>query len=55
MDGEQIEAVKDFVFLGLKITSNGDCQPEIKRRLALGRTTMGRLTNVWKDREETSQ
>ena len=40
IDGEKVEAVTDFIFLGSKITSRGDCSHEIKRRLLLGRKTM---------------
>ena len=40
IDGEKVEAVKDFIFLGSKITADGDCNQEIKRHLLLGRKTM---------------
>ena len=44
MDGETMKAVSDFIFLGSKITADGDCSHEIKRRLLLGRKVM---TNCW--------
>ena len=40
IDGEKVESVEDFIFLGPKITANGDCSHEIKRRLLLGRKAM---------------
>ena len=40
IDGETVETVPDFIFLGLKITADGDCSHEIKRRLLLGRKAM---------------
>ena len=40
IEGEKVEAVKDFFFLGCKITANGDCSHEIKRQLLLGRKAM---------------
>ena len=40
IDGETVETVRDFIFLGSKITADGDCSHEIKRRLLLGRTAM---------------
>ena len=40
IDGEKMETVTDFIFLGLKITADGDCSHEIKRRLLLGRKAM---------------
>ena len=40
IDGQTIETVTDFIFLGFKITANGDCSHEIKRRLLLGRKAM---------------
>ena len=42
-DGTEVEAVTDFIFLGSKITANGDCSHEIKRRLLLGRKAMTNL------------
>ena len=44
IDGETMETVTDFIFLGSKITANGDCSHEIKRRLLLGRKAMTNLT-----------
>ena len=46
IDGETMETVIDFLFLGSKITANGDCSHEIKRRLLLGRKTMTNLGSV---------
>ena len=46
IDGEAIETVRDFIFLGSKITADGDCSHEIKRRLLLGRKAMANLDNV---------
>ena len=43
IDGEKVETVKDFIFLGSKITIDGDCSPEIKRCLLLGRKAMTNL------------
>ena len=43
IDGETMETVRDFIFLGSKITADGDCSHEIKRRLILGRKTMSNL------------
>ena len=51
-DGERVEAVTDFIFLGSKITADDDCSHEIKRFLLLGRKTMTNLDNVLKS--ETS-
>ena len=48
IDGERMETVTDFIFLGLKITADGDCNHEIKRRLLLGRKAMTNLNNVLK-------
>ena len=50
IDGETVETVSDFIFLGSKITANGDCSHEIKRRLLLGRTVMNNLDSVLKSR-----
>ena len=50
-DGETIEAVTDSIFLGSKITVDGDCSHEIKRRLFLGRKAMTNLDNVLKSRD----
>ena len=53
IDGETIETVKDFIFLGSKITADGDCSYEIKRRLLLGRKAMTKLDNILKSRDIT--
>ena len=53
MDGEEIEAVTDFIFLGSKININGDCTHEIKRRLLLGRKAMENLDHTLKSRDIT--
>ena len=50
IDGETMETVRDFIFLGSKITPNGDCSYEIKRRLLLGRKAMTNLDSVLKSR-----
>ena len=50
IDGETMETVTDFIFLGSKITANGDCSHEIKRRLLLGRKAMTKLDNIKKQR-----
>ena len=52
-DGETMETVRDFVFLGSKITADGDCSHEIKRRLLLGRKAMTNLDSVLKSRDIT--
>ena len=49
-DGETMETVTDFIFLGSKITADGDCSHEIKRHLLLGRKTMTNLDNILKSR-----
>ena len=54
MDGEKMETVADFIFLGSKITADGDCSHEIKRCLLLGRKAMTNLYNVLKSRDITS-
>ena len=51
IDGETKETVTDFIFLGSKITPDGDCSHEIKRRLLLGRKTMTNLNNILKSRD----
>ena len=51
--GETVEAVSDFIFLGSKITADGDCGHEIKRRLLLGRKVMTNLDNILKSRDIT--
>ena len=53
IDGETIETVIDFIFLGPKITEDGDCSHEIKRCLLLGRNTMTNLDSVLKSRDIT--
>ena len=53
MDGETVEIVSDFIFLGSKITADGDCSHEIKRRLLLGRKVMTNLDNILKSRDTT--
>ena len=52
-DGETVETVTDFIFLGSKITADGDCSHEIKRRLLLGRNVMTNLDNMLKSRDIT--
>ena len=53
IDGETVETVSDFIFLGSKITADGDCSHEIKRRLLLGRKVMTNLDSVLKSRDIT--
>ena len=53
VDGEIVEAVSDFISLGSKITADGDCSHEIKRRLLLGRKVMTNLDNILKSRDIT--
>ena len=53
IDGETVETVSDFIFLGSKITADGDCSHEIKRRLLLGRKVMTNLDSIFKSREVT--
>ena len=53
INGEKVEAVTDFIFLGSKITVDGDCSYEIKRRLLLGRKAMTALDSVLKSRDIT--
>ena len=50
-DGETLETVTDFLFLGSKITADGDCSHEIKRRLLLGRKAMTHLDSILKSRD----
>ena len=50
IDGETMETVTDFIFLGSKITADGDCSHEIKRRLLLGRKVMTKLDSIFKSR-----
>ena len=53
IDGETVETVSDFIFLGSKFTADGDCSPEIKRRLLLGRKVMTNLYSILKSRDIT--
>ena len=53
IDGETMEPVRDFIFLGSKITADGDCSHEIKRRLLLGRKAMINLDSILKSRDIT--
>ena len=53
IDGETVETVSDFIFLGSKITADGDCSHEIKRRLLLGRKVMTNLDCIFKSRDIT--
>ena len=53
IDGETVETVSDFIFLGSKITADGDCSHEIKRRLLLGRKVMNNLDSIFKSRDIT--
>ena len=52
-NGETVETVSDFIFGGSKITANGDCSHEIKRRLLFGRKTMTNLGSILKSRDIT--
>ena len=52
-DGETMETVRDFIFLGSKISADGDCSHEIKRRLLLGRKAMTNLDSILKSRDIT--
>ena len=52
-DGEENETVTDFIFLGFKITADGDCSHEMKRRLLLGRKAMTNLDSILKSRDIT--
>ena len=52
-DGEIVETVSDFIFLGSKITADGDCNHEIKRFLLLGRKVMTNLVSILKSRDIT--
>ena len=51
IDGETVETVSDFIFLGSKITTDGDCSHEIKRHLVLGRKFMTNLDSIFKSRD----
>ena len=53
IDGETVETVSDFIFLGSKITADGDCSHEIKRRLLFGRKVMANLDSILKSRDIT--
>ena len=53
IDGETVETVADLIFLGSKITADGDCSHEIKRRLLLGRRIMTNLESILKSRDIT--
>ena len=52
-DGETMKTVTNFIFLGSKITADGDCSHEIKRRLLLGRKAMTNLDSILKSRDNT--
>ena len=54
IDGEIVETVSDFIFLGSRITADGDCSHEIKRRLLLGRKAITNLDNILKNRDITA-
>ena len=54
IDGETVETVADFIFLGSKITADGNCSHEIKRRLLLGRKAMTNLDSILKSRDITA-
>ena len=51
-DGETVKTVADFIFLGSKITADGDCSHEIERRLLLGRKVMTNLESIFKSRDK---
>ena len=53
IDGETVETVSDFIFLGSKITADGDSSHEVKRRLLLGREVMSNLDSIFKSRDIT--
>src|SRR5574337_1014768 len=53
IDGEKVETVADFIFLARKITVDGDCSPEIKRHLLLGKKVMTNLDSIFKSRDIT--
>ena len=53
IDGQTMETVRDFIFLGSKITADGDCSHEIKRHLLLGRKAMANLESILKSRDIT--
>ena len=52
IDGEKVETVADFIFLGSKITADGDCSHEIKRHLLLGRKAVASLDSILKSRHD---
>ena len=52
-DGETVKTLSDFIYLGSKITADGDCSHEIKRRLLLGRKVMANLDSILKSRDIT--
>ena len=52
-NGETVETVADFIFLGTKITADGDCSHEIKRHLLLGKKVMNNLDSIFKSRDIT--
>ena len=53
IDGETVETVSDFIFLGSRITADGDCSREIRRHLLLGRKVMTNLDSIFKSRDVT--
>ena len=53
IDGETVETVADFIFVGFKITADGDCTHEIKRHLLLGRKVITNLDSILKSRDVT--
>ena len=53
IDGEKVETITDFIFLGFKITAGSDCSHEIKRHLLLGRKSVTNLDSVFKSRDIT--
>ena len=53
IDGETVETMTDFIFLGSKVTADGDCNHEIKRHLLLGRKAMTNLDSILKSRDIT--
>ena len=53
IDGETVETVADFIFLGSKMTVDGDCSHEIKRHLLIGRKVMTNLDSILKNRDNT--
>ena len=53
IDGETVETVRYFIFLGSKITADGDCSHEFKKRLVLGRKVMTNLDSIFKSRDIT--